>query len=109
LAATSYNAPNVYAPLGIEVVVDDRMGTAGVTNPLTGTAYAGSATNWLLVAGGNRPLITVGYLRGTGRVPTVRSSSLMQGGQWGMNFDVKFDVGVYVSGWRSGYYATGAS
>lgn len=109
LAATSYNAPNIYAPLGIEVVVDDRMGTAGCINPLTGTSYAGSATNWLLVAGGNRPLITVGYLRGTGRVPTVRSSTLMQGGQWGMNFDVKHDVGVYVSGWRSGYYATGAS
>jgi len=108
LVDTSYGGSNVFKPLGIVPVVDDRIGAAGVVHPADGQTYTGSATNWMLAAKGPRRLITVGYLRGTGRRPQTRSSVLTQG-QWGMNFDVLFDVGLYCSGYQAGYYATGAS
>ncbi len=96
---------------GIQRVAEDRMGENGVTDPDTGTAHTGSATNWLLAA---RPgengakTAEVGYLRGSGRAPLVRAFVLDRG-QWGWGWDVKLDIGAKALDFRGFYYATGAS
>lgn len=71
----------------------------GVTDPDTGTTHAGSAANWFL-ASADRPPIEVGYLRGSGGVPTVRSFMLDKG-TWGVGWDIKFDVGAKAIRWQS--------
>lgn len=79
----------------LEVRGDDRLGVAGVTDPRTDTARVGTATQYFVTC---RPgeegakTIEVGYLRGTGRMPQVRSSVLQQG-QWGIGWDVSHDIG----------------
>lgn len=93
----------------IEVRSDNRLGTAGVVDPQNGTAYAGTATNYFLLADPRVvPTIEVGYLRGTGRVPQVRTKNL-DGGQWGIAIDVTYDIGVKALDWRGLRKATGAS
>lgn len=101
---------NPLADLMLDVRVDDRVGVAGVIDPVTGTAYAGLATNWFLTA---RPgengakTIEVGYLRGTGRAPQIRSFVLTQG-QWGMGWDVNMDIGAKALDFRAMHKSTGA-
>ena len=86
---------NVLANL-LEIRADDRIGVAGVTDPRDDTARVGTATNYFLAA---RPgeegakTIEVGYLRGTGRMPQVRSF-VQQQGQWGIGWDVSMDIGA---------------
>lgn len=77
---------------------DSRLSN-GVTDPQTGTAYAGSATTWFLAARGSSHTIEVGYLRGTGRRPQTRSWKITQGGTWGLGWDVKHDVGAKALHW----------
>lgn len=86
----------------IEVVSDQRL-TNGVTDPLTGTAYSGSATTWRMAC--NRvPTIEVAYLAGTGRAPQVRQYVLDKGA-WGLGWDVNLDVGAKALEWRGLYEA----
>lgn len=89
----------------LQVVADSRLDN-GLTHPATGTAYSGSATTWFLSAAASAHTIEVGYLRGTGRVPTVRSSVLNQG-RWGLAWDVKMDIGAKALDWRGLHKATG--
>lgn len=102
---------NPLADMGITHVLDDRVGVGGVTDPASGTAYAGTATNWFLAA---RPgeegakTIEVGYLRGTGRAPSIRSFVLDQG-QWGIGWDIKMDIGAKALDFRGLYKAKGAA
>lgn len=102
-----------YNPLqneGIELRFDDRIGVGGVTDPATGTAHVGTATNWFLAA---RPgesgakIIEVGFLRGTGRAPQLRSFVLTQG-QWGLGWDIKHDIGAKALDYRGLHKSTGA-
>lgn len=92
------------------VVGDSRLGVAGVVDPRTDATVAGSATNWLLVC---RPgdqgakTIMVGYLQGTGRAPKIRSY-ILDKGQWGMGWDVAFDIGVKALDYRAMYFSAGA-
>lgn len=82
--------------LGITLRSDDRLGVAGVVDPNTGTSHAGTATNYFLTARpgeGGAKTIEVGYLRGTGRAPQLRSFMLSQG-QWGVGWDVAYDIGA---------------
>ena len=101
---------NPVADLALDVRIDDRCGVAGVTDPVTGTAHVGLATNWFLSA---RPgengakTIEVGYLRGTGRAPQIRSYVLTQG-QWGMGWDVNMDIGSKALDFRALHKSTGA-
>ena len=110
IAASSGGTYNPLKDLGIEMRYDDRFGVAGVTDPNTGTAYAGSATNWLLSA---RPgeegakTIEVGYRRGTGRAPQIRSFVLDKG-QWGLGWDIKHDIGAKALDFRAMYFDPGA-
>lgn len=64
----------------------------GVTDPISGTTTAGSATTWYGVST-DSPGIEVAYLSGTGRAPQVRPFMLDRG-QWGMGWDVKHDIGA---------------
>lgn len=78
---------------GIILRSDARLGVAGVTDPATGTAYTGSTTTWFsAIDPAQGPTIEVGYLRGTGRRPQLRSFVLDRG-QWGVGFDIKHDIG----------------
>ncbi|MFH1268663.1 MAG: hypothetical protein ABIK89_23300 [Planctomycetota bacterium] len=108
VAADSGGTLNPLLSENIEPRSDSRLGVTGVTDPDTGTAYAGSATNWFLTGDATRaPTIEVGYLRGTNRQPTVRSFVLDRG-QWGIGWDVKLDIGAKALDYRAMYMATGA-
>lgn len=107
-ASTKYPTYNALKDLAIEIRVDNRMGVAGVTDPTSGTAVAGTATNWLLTTAGREgKTIEVGYLQGSGRAPQVRSFQLEQG-QWGMGWDIKMDIGAKALDYRSMYFSAGA-
>jgi len=104
----------IYNPLAFEELnlrSDDRIGAAGVVDPATGTKYTGSATNWFLAG---RPgengakTIEVGYLRGTGRRPQMRSFVLTQG-QYGVGFDINLDIGAKALCYRALHYSDGTS
>tara|TARA_B100000809_G_scaffold231727_1_gene247106 strand:- start:1361 stop:2128 length:768 start_codon:yes stop_codon:yes gene_type:complete len=88
---------------GLQIASDARLDN-GVTDPNSGTTYAGSATTWF-AASSSAPTIEVGYLSGTGRAPVVRSSSLANG-RWGINFDAKLDIGAKALDWRGLHKST---
>ena len=89
----------------VELVIDDRIGASGVYDPRTKAVRAGSATNWFLSAGGPRT-IRVGTRRGTGGLPQMRQFVLDRG-QWGMGWDINFDVCVIVADYPGLYKSTG--
>jgi hypothetical protein len=101
-----YTTTNLLAQEGLTVVPDARLDAVGVMDPTSEAARTGSATNWFLFAGGNRGL-RVAYRRGTGRLPQLRSFQLDRG-QWGMGWDIKHDLGVAFTEWRTVYKSTGA-
>jgi hypothetical protein len=108
---TDIGNKNPLLGVGIEIRFDDRLGVAGVTDPSTGTAQAGTATNWFLAARpgeGGAKTIEVGYLRGKGRAPSIRPYTLDKG-QWGVGWDVVFDIGCKALDFRGLYKATGAA
>lgn len=82
----------------LELVVEDRIGPAGVRDPVTEIAYEGSDEAWFLTGGGKRA-IEVAYVRDT-REPRVRNYTLTRGGQWGAGWDVNLDVGAGVVDYR---------
>lgn len=102
-SATSDGTRNPLQNYSIDVRPDDRLNTAGVIDPDTETQYAGSETNWFLIA---RPgengakTIEVAYLRGSGRAPQTRSYNLTQG-QWGIGWDIKLDIGAKALDFRA--------
>jgi len=100
-----------YNPLrveGIEVHYDNRIGVTGVVDPATGTAYAGTATNWYLFADPSEAeVMRVAYLLGTNRRPVVRRSVLTDG-RWGLCFDIQHSVGAKAVGFVGAYKASGA-
>jgi hypothetical protein len=78
--------------LPLTVRSDSRLSN-GVVDPESGVAFAGSATSWYLSAA-NGPL-EFGF-RGSNR-PTLRTYSLGPG-QWGIGYDVNFDIGAALVG-----------
>lgn len=100
-----YTTLNVFRNQGLIPVVEARLDATGVTDPSTGTAYTGSATNWFLAAA--RRTIKVAYLRGTNRQPQLRSY-VMDKGSWGMGWDIKHDIGVAAVDYRGMHKSTGA-
>ncbi len=79
-------------------VSDSRLDN-GVTDPVTETVLAGSATTWYLSRPGDRHTIEVGHLRGRGRRPQIRSFTLSEG-QWGIGWDVNMDIGAKALDWK---------
>ncbi len=104
-SAAANGTANVLAQENLRVISENRLGVAGVTHPETGTAYAGTATNWFLAAA--RRTVRVAFLAGRNRRPQVRSFVLTQG-QWGIGWDLKHIIGVYARDHRGLYKATGA-
>lgn len=81
----------------LSVISDERLEN-GVVDPASGTTYAGSASTWFL-ASTQANTIEVGYLRGTGRAPSVRSFTLDKG-KYGIGWDVSMDIGAKAMDWR---------
>jgi len=110
-AAAAAATPSLYYPINVLVaenltlVVDDRIGAAGVTDPTTGTARTGLDTNWFLSAGGPRT-VRVAYRRGTNRQPQLRSFMLDRG-QWGMGWDINMDIGAKALDYRGLHKSAG--
>ena len=77
----------------LDVVPESRLDN-GVTDPVTGTTYAGSASTWYLATKSGRHTVVVGYLSGTGRAPLLRSANFVGGsGSYGLAWDIKLDIG----------------
>lgn len=94
-ASKIYGTTNPTAGKGFRKVLDDRLSAAGVVDPVSGTKYTGTATNWYGTAvpgEAGAKTIVVGYRRGTGRMPQLRSYALSQG-QWGVGWDINMDIG----------------
>lgn len=103
-SVTERGTLNTLAQLGVQLVFDSRLDN-GVTDPATGTTHAGDTNDWFLAAAGGHT-IEVGYLRGTGRAPQVRSFVLDKG-QWGLGWDIKHDIGAKALDFRSLYRGQG--
>lgn len=88
---------NTLASRATATISDGRLDN-GVTDPASGTVHAGSATTWFAARSSGRHTIEVGYVRGSGRAPMVRSFVLTQG-QWGVGWDVKLDIGAKALDW----------
>lgn len=85
---------------GLVPVVDSRFdnGVIDPTDPTGNTVHAGSSTTWYASAIASAHTIEVAYLRGTGRLPQVRSAVLDQG-RWGIGWDIKHDIGAKALNW----------
>lgn len=107
ISASSGGTFNPLINLNIDLRSDNRLGVAGVTDPITGTAQVGTATNWFLIASPSQaPTVEVGYLAGTGRVPLIRSFTLDKGA-YGIGWDIVFDIGAKALDFRGMFKATG--
>ena len=91
---------NVLSRQGLQVVTEARIDAVGVTDPSSGTAYTGSATNYFLAAA--RRTIKVLQRRGTGGMPQLRRQEL-SAGQWGLVWDIKHDCGAAAVDYRGLY------
>jgi hypothetical protein len=91
---------NVLSGQGIVAVPEARIDATGVTDPISGTAYTGSATNYFLA--GSRRTIKVLRRRGTGGIPQLRRRELAAG-QWGTAWDIKHDIGASAVDYRGLY------
>jgi signal peptide peptidase SppA len=98
-AVTEQGNANVLTDEGLVPVSDSRLDN-GVTDPNTGVTYAGSTTDWYLASTMGQT-IEVGYLRGTGRVPRVRSYVLDRKGEYGLGWDVDMTIGAKAMEWRT--------
>jgi hypothetical protein len=96
---------NVVWDEGLTLVSDARIEN-GVLDPSTEpkTLRSGSATTWYLACALARTII-VAYRRGTGRAPQVRSK-ILDGGRYGMQWDINMDIGAKARDYRGLYRAT---
>lgn len=93
--------------IGLELRVDARIGTAGVTDPATGEKHVGTATNWyLLPDAAQGAAIEIGYFD---NLQPELSTFALGSGQWGVGWRVKLDIAAKALGWRGCYKATGAA
>jgi len=102
-SVTERGSNNALLADGLIPVADARLEN-GVRDPSSGTTYAGLATTWYLACA-YAQTIEVGYLRGTGRSPRVRSFKLEQG-KYGIGWDVSMDIGAKALDWRGLVKAT---
>lgn len=85
---------------------ESRLTTTGVVDPRDDEIVQGNGNNWLLAAPHEQAAgIVVGLLNGQAE-PTITSYELGQG-QWGVGFDVKFDVGVAAVNGKPLYLSVG--
>jgi hypothetical protein len=100
LGSTTVGKLNALVNENISMITDNRLGVAGVTDPITGTVQAGSATAWYLAANPSQaPTIVVGFVRGTNKAPRMRSK-ILDGGQYGIQWDVSLSIGAKALDYR---------
>ncbi len=98
---------NALANDNLIVVEESRLDATGVWNPMTEAMVTGSATNWFLASDQRRSL-QVAYLRGTGRMPRLRTKMFDSDGLYGMQWDVEHSIGAKFLGFRDWLKANGA-
>ena len=84
---------------------DDRIGVGGIADPVDGTKYVGTSTNWWLATSAQRT-IEIATLRDTGALPSIREYMLKHG-QYGIGWDVKYDIGAKALDFRGLYRSAG--
>jgi len=78
----------------------------GVTDPASGTLYAGSATTWYMSIDPSRgPTIEVAYLSDNNRQPVITPYPVEQG-RWGIGWAVNIDIGAKALGYQGVHKAT---
>lgn len=121
VSASGYNYnPTPPEISGLNLVYDGRLDPLGCFNnddgktyypwTTTGTAAGRSLTAILSARPGEQgaKTIEIGYLRGSGRAPRIRSAPLPQGmGQYGFAWDVNMDIGAKILDYRGLVLITG--
>ena len=92
---------NPLSAYNIQVVSEARL-ALGLTDPVSKTAYAGSASTWYLVSN-QAHTIECTYMQAAGRAPIVRTTELTNG-RFGVNFDVRLYIGATALDWRGFVY-----
>ncbi len=94
IAADSGGTYNPFTEETLRVVAERRLSASGATDPVTGTRYSGSNTNWWLLGDPNSAhTIEVGYVTGSANGPQLRSFVHTEG-KWGIGWDIKLDIGA---------------
>jgi hypothetical protein len=115
----TYNPLAAEGP-NVECRCDSRLDPLGCPNPDDGKTYYPYTTNGDTTGRSGMAIMAarpgeqgaktmeVGYLRGSGRAPRVRSGPLLPGsGQYGYQFDVNLDIGVKILDFRGFVLITG--
>ena len=106
-ATTAGGVPDMNPHAGRYQVYSDGRIDNGVENPRTEAFVAGTATDYFAFErpqGRPRTLVRA-HLRGTGRVPRVRST-VLNDGSWGIAWDVSKDIGAGIKTFRGVVRAT---
>jgi hypothetical protein len=106
-ATTAGGVPDNNPHAGRYQVFSDGRIDNGVENPRTEAFVAGTATDYFAFErpqGRPRTLVRA-HLRGTGRVPRVRST-VLNDGSWGIAWDVSKDIGAGIKTFRGVVRAT---
>ena len=106
-ATTAGGVPDMNPHAGRYQVFSDGRIDNGVENPRTEAFVAGTATDYFAFErpqGRPRTLVRA-HLRGTGRVPRVRST-VLNDGSWGIAWDVSKDIGAGIKTFRGVVRAT---
>jgi hypothetical protein len=96
---------NVLESENLSVLSDGRISDVGVYDPTTKIKYTGTTTNWWLAS--DRRTIEVATLQGTNKQPAIRGYVLDKG-QWGLGWDVNYDIGAKAVDYRGFQKSAGA-
>ena len=98
--------PTIVDGSELRVLAESRMGQAGVLDPVAGEVLvAGNGRNWMLAAGGEQKASLVLSLLHGATEPRIRQFAL-DGGRWGIGFDVSFSCGVTALSGAPLYWST---
>jgi len=92
---------NAQSLSGLMLVSEARLdnGVTDPTDPTGATVHAGSDTTWFLAGKASAHTLEVGYLRGTGGRPQMRTFVLTKG-KWGIGWDINHDIGAKALSWH---------
>lgn len=92
----------------IQLVSEPRL-ELGVTDPVSGTFYAGSSTAWMLLAPASAgACLDVAYLSGR-QEPRLQVDPIAENGKWGLSASVQLSLGACIVGDKGAYFSTGAA
>ena len=98
-SAAANGTANPIRNRNVSVRSDSRINT-GFTDPVSGSAVAAAAGTWFVAAAGGAYGVTVGYLEGTNRMPTMNTSVLNSEGRYGLALDVQHTVGAGIASYQ---------